>query len=58
LGGVSLIGITAAVVTWIVQRVSDIDAAEQAATAGQIEQLRSEIAHLREIVSEMRDHAH
>jgi voltage-gated potassium channel len=55
-GGVSLIGIiTATVVTWIVQRVSDIDAAEQAATAGQIEQLRSEISHLKEMVSEIRD---
>jgi voltage-gated potassium channel len=52
LGGISLIGIvTATVATWIVQRFAEVDAAEQAATAGQIEQLRNEIAQLTQMVA-------
>ncbi len=52
LGGISLIGIiTATVATWIVRRIADVDAAEQAATAGQIEQLRGEIAQLSQLLA-------
>jgi voltage-gated potassium channel len=52
LGGISLIGIVAATVaTWMVQSFADVDAAEQAATAGQIEQLRDQIAHLTQVVA-------
>jgi voltage-gated potassium channel len=52
LGGISLIGIVAATVaTWMVQSFADVDAAEQAATAGQIEQLRDQITHLTEVVA-------
>jgi voltage-gated potassium channel len=54
-GGITLIGIVAAtVVTWIVQRVADVDAAQQAATAGQIEQLCDEMAQLTRMVAEIR----
>jgi voltage-gated potassium channel len=52
LGGISLIGIvTATVATWIVQRFAEVDAAEQAATVGHIEQLRNEIAQLAQMVA-------
>ncbi len=52
LGGISLIGIvTATVATWIVQSFAEVDAAEQAATVGHIEQLRNEIAQLRQMVA-------
>lgn len=55
-GGITLIGIVAAtVVAWIVQRVADVDAAQQAATAGQIEQLRDDIAQLTQMVAEISD---
>jgi voltage-gated potassium channel len=54
-GGITLIGvITATVVTWIVQRVADVDSAQQAATAGHIERLRDDIAQLTQAVTEMR----
>lgn len=46
-GGISLIGmITATVATWIVQRVAEEDTAQQAATASQIDELRTQIALL------------
>ena len=51
-GGISLIGIiTATVATWIVQRVGEEDSAHQAATAAHIEELRSKLEHLTEMVS-------
>jgi voltage-gated potassium channel len=51
-GGISLIGvITATVAAWIIQRVAEDDAAKQAATAAQINELRSEIAELANIIS-------
>jgi len=51
-GGISLIGmITATVATWIVQRVSDVDSAQQAATAAQIDQLHDEMMQLTQIVA-------
>src|ERR1700761_7103653 len=47
IGGISLIGmITATVATWIVHRVAEGDATEQAVTAAQINELRSQITQL------------
>ena len=51
-GGISVIGvITATVASWIIQRVGEEDAAKQAATAAQINALRSEIAELANTIS-------
>jgi voltage-gated potassium channel len=51
IGGISLIGmITATVATWIVHRVAEQDSTQQAATAAQIEELRSQIAQLTTLV--------
>jgi voltage-gated potassium channel len=47
LGGITLLGIiTATLASWIVQRVSEEDTANQAATRAQIEELRDEIRRL------------
>ncbi|MDZ4266835.1 MAG: potassium channel family protein, partial [Mycobacterium sp.] len=47
IGGISLIGvITATVASWIVERVSQEDSANRAATAAQIDDLREEIRQL------------
>jgi voltage-gated potassium channel len=47
IGGISLIGmITATVATWIVHRVAEEDITKQAATAAQIEELRTQITQL------------
>jgi voltage-gated potassium channel len=47
IGGISLIRmITATVATWIVQRVAEEDNTKQAATAAQIDELRSQITQL------------
>ena len=47
LGGITLLGIiTATMASWIVQRVSEEDTANQAATRAQIEELREEIRRL------------
>lgn len=44
MGGIGLVGVvTASLASWIVQRVEETDTANQAATAAQIEELRSEI---------------
>ncbi len=49
IGGISLIGVvTATIASWIVEQVSEGDAAHQAATALQIEELRNEVARLGE----------
>jgi voltage-gated potassium channel len=46
-GGITLLGIiTATMASWIVQRVSEEDTANQAATRAQIEELREEIRRL------------
>lgn len=51
-GGISLIGmITATVATWIVQRVAEQDTTRQAATAAQIDELRSQIDQLTTLVA-------
>lgn len=55
-GGISLIGmITATVATWIVQRVAEEDTAQQAATSAQIDELRSEVARLTNLVAARAD---
>ncbi len=55
-GGISLIGVvTATVAAWIIQRVAAEDAAKQAATAAQINELRSEIAELMTTISAQRE---
>jgi voltage-gated potassium channel len=47
LGGITLLGIiTATMASWIVQRVSEEDTANQAATRAQIEELREGIRRL------------
>ena len=52
IGGISLVGVvTASLATWIIQRVSESETANQAATAAHIDELRSEI---RELVEELR----
>lgn len=52
IGGVSLIGVvTATLASWIVQRVAEEDAANQAATAAHIGQLREEIAELKHLLT-------
>lgn len=52
IGGISLVGsITATIASWIVQTVSDDDQQQDAATAAHIDQLRGEIAELRELLS-------
>jgi voltage-gated potassium channel len=49
LGGISLVGVvTASLASWIVQRVSETETATRAATAAQIDELRSEIRSLAE----------
>jgi voltage-gated potassium channel len=49
IGGISLVGsITATIASWIVQSVADDDAATAAVTAAHINELRAEIASLRE----------
>jgi voltage-gated potassium channel len=53
IGGISLIGmITAMVATWIVQRVAEEDMTKQAATAAQIEELRSQITQLTTLLAD------
>ncbi len=49
IGGISLIGVvTASLASWIVQRVSETDTANQVATATHIDELRNEINTLAE----------
>ncbi|OBK46860.1 potassium channel family protein [Mycobacterium sp. 1081908.1] len=53
IGGMSLIGmITATVASWIVHRVADEDTTKQAATAAQIDELRSQIAQLTKLLTD------
>lgn len=51
-GGISVIGvITATVAGWIIQRVAEVDAAKQAATAAEISELRSRITDLADMIA-------
>lgn len=51
IGGISLVGsITATIASWIVQTVSDDDQKQDAVTAAHIEDLRGEIAQLRDLL--------
>ena len=55
-GGIALIGmVTATVATWIVHRVAEQDSAHQAATAAQIDELRSEVAQLTNMMAAQQD---
>jgi voltage-gated potassium channel len=47
IGGISLVGVvTAALASWIIQRVAEEETLNQAATVAHIEELRSEILDL------------
>lgn len=49
IGGISLLGVvTAMLASWIIQRVTEEDIANQAATVAHIEELREEIRRLAE----------
>jgi voltage-gated potassium channel len=51
-GGISVVGaITATIASWIVQRVSAVDSAQQAATVAHIESLQAEVARLAEVIA-------
>lgn len=51
IGGISLVGsITATLASWIVQRVGQEDAANQTATAAELEQLRTNVRQLTAMV--------
>ena len=51
IGGISLVGsITATIASWVVQTVSTEDKAQAAVTAAQIDDLRADIAQLRELL--------
>jgi voltage-gated potassium channel len=51
IGGISLVGVvTAALASWIIQRVAEEDAMHQAATVAHIEELRGEIRELTQAV--------
>jgi voltage-gated potassium channel len=53
IGGISLLGtITATIASWIVQRVAEEDSSTQAATAAHVAELHTEIAALREQLSD------
>jgi voltage-gated potassium channel len=53
IGGISLIGmVTATVATWIVRRVAEEDKTKQAATAAQIDELRSQITQLTTLLAD------
>ena len=54
IGGIALIGVvTATLASWIVERVST-ETKAITATAAQVEQLRSEVAELKQLILEMR----
>jgi voltage-gated potassium channel len=53
IGGISLVGVvTAALASWIIQRVAEEDAMHQAATVAHIDELRSEIRELGQLLNE------
>ena len=54
-GGIALIGaVTATLASWIVEKVSDEASKSAAATADQVEQLRSELAEVKALLEEQR----
>lgn len=54
IGGISLVGVvTASLATWIIQRVSETDTVNQAATVAHIDELRNEIRELTEALRAM-----
>jgi voltage-gated potassium channel len=55
IGGLALIGVvTATLASWIVERVADQNTKTVNATEAQVEQLRVEIAELKDLVRELR----
>ena len=55
IGGIGLVGVvTAALASWIIQRVAEEETAIQAATAAHVEELRSEIRELTKSYAEKR----
>jgi voltage-gated potassium channel len=55
IGGIALIGVvTATLASWIVQRVSDESLTIATATEAQVEDLRSEVAELKEMIRDLR----
>jgi len=59
IGGMSLIGmITATVAAWIVHRVAEEDTTKQAATAAQIDELRTQITQLTTLLTDTAWQAH
>jgi voltage-gated potassium channel len=58
IGGISLVGVvTATVASWIIERVGEEDAVNQAATVAHIEELRAEIQRLAKSVTDDREPA-
>ena len=56
IGGITLLGlVTATLASWIVERVSEEDAASEAATAAHIEGLREDVQRLEETMRRYRD---
>lgn len=56
IGGITLLGVvTATLASWIVQRVSEEDTANQAATAAQIDGLREQVSRLEDVVARQRE---
>lgn len=55
LGGIALIGVVSATfASWIVERVSDETNAKEGATRTQVEQLREEVAELKQMIRDLR----
>jgi len=55
IGGIALIGVvTATIASWIVERVSDETTAKEMASQDQVEQLRGEIAELKEMIRDLK----
>ncbi|WES65607.1 potassium channel family protein [Microbacter sp. GSS18] len=54
LGGIALLGVvTGSIASWIVEKVSDADAEQAAATAGHIHQLEAKVDELQEMLRDM-----
>ena len=56
-GGVALLGVvTATLASWLVQRVSEDNEAEEVVTRAQVETLRTEVASLRSEIAQLNEH--
>ena len=53
IGGIALLGVvTATLASWIVERVAERDAEQDAATVGHIRKLESQLAEMREMLAD------